>query len=184
MKNREPNIQIKSQALMLFLTLLASLSSTSIYSQWNLKGNQNIYAQLNPFEEYYSLRYENSIISNNQLQLNGYIAISHSVPNFNSLGYKWFGIPIGLNLIKGRKKSHLETGLEYWWTKSYNSSENRNSNTEHLVKVKFGYRFQNLEKNGLIFRIGIAPTFSRQFDIDYWDSDSYLGNYISLGYGF
>ncbi len=134
-----------------------------------------------------SINYERALFyskNNNPVLLS--IGISHTIPNYNSLGYKWFGFPIWMTSIYGKRKSHLETGIGYWWTKSYNQTEQYKDDrrVENTFLAKVGYRYQKQSGNGFNFRIGIESGFYRSWDHDYWDSDFIASLFLSIGYSF
>jgi len=143
---------MNTNCIKLLFFLFPMLIGSSSFSQIDLKASHNGIIQYNPFEEYFSIHYENSVIKTESLILLGHIGFSHSRPNFNSSGFKWLGVPIGLNTVLGKRKNHFEFGIGYWWTNSYKNSELKNLSTENLFKLNLGYRFQNFAKKSIVLR--------------------------------
>lgn len=132
----------------------------------------------------FSFRYEYAVFSKEKISMRPYLGLSHTEPNYNSLGFKWYGIPAGLNLLLGKRKSHFEAGIGYWWLKSYHQNISSATRVENVYQLNLGYRFQDLTKPELIARIGVAPSISSSFDVDYKTTDSYISFYVGIGMGF
>jgi len=132
----------------------------------------------------FSINYERRLLSNEVAVLNVAIGISHSTPNYSSKGLKALGVPVDITSIFGKKKSHFEIGIGYWPARVYNSSSNFDVTKENNYLIRFGYRYQKLNKNGINFRIGIAPTYNTAWDYDYLSTDTYISWYFGAGYSF
>jgi hypothetical protein len=146
-----------------------------------------LYSQYDLAFETLSINYERSLfLIKENIPFLLSIGFSHTTPDFNGHGFNWYGIPVWISTYFGQSKSHFETGIGYWWTKSYNKSElyKNNSRTENTFLLKAGYRFQKLKGSGLNLRIGAEFGFYRTYDTDYWDSDFIGSLFLSLGYSF
>jgi hypothetical protein len=172
---------MKSRLILLIVIILVVPIICEAQQEKNTK--TGVLLQYNVYESF-SIRLEESIISKEKLGLRPYIGFSHTEPKYNSLRFNWYGFPLGINVILGKRKSHFETGIGYWWLKSYHSDPNYVSRIENVYQLKLGYRYQNLKKPGLILRIGMTPGFSSSFDIDYRTTDTYNSFYLSIGFGF
>ena len=124
-----------------------------------------------------TIKYERSILQTEKLRVNANIGFSHQ----QSSSFKRFGIPGGINLLTGKKKSHFEFGLNLWMIRRYKP---KLPYSENLGQLMIGYRFQNFEKDGLIFRIGIAPSYVDTLDDDTVFSRVEYSSYASFGFTF
>ncbi|MBK8680280.1 MAG: hypothetical protein IPN25_17040, partial [Sphingobacteriales bacterium] len=127
---------------------------------------------------------ERRVLNTEIVMLHFNVGFSHTQANYNSLGYRGFGFPVGLTSVFGKKTSHFETGIGFWGQKSYNHKQKSSNNSEYRLQFKIGYRFQKLHRNRINFRIGYAPAYMFEWDDDYLSTDTGGTLYINLGYSF
>ena len=129
----------------------------------------------------YTLKYERSILQTEKTRVNASFGFSHSGPRANSHQAYWIGIPGGINVLFGKKNSHLELGLNLWMTRAIGVPF---ISYENIGQLMLGYRYQNYKKIAPILRLGIAPGYSKGFDYDINISQLRIGSYLSLGFAF
>ena len=136
-----------------------------------------IYLECQPRYLPFTIKYERSILQTEKLRVNAQVGYSHQLLGSS----KEFGISGGINLLTGIEKSHFEFGFNVWMIRAYNLTS---PYFEDVGQLMLGYRYQDFEKNGLIFRIGFAPSYIDNFELDLGDSRIEMSPYIGFGFNF
>ncbi len=173
-------------SLRYFLIIGLSFLSLSGNSQIDLSARHNL-----SFEIYndFSLNYENSILVREKFSVLGYVGVASSLFMFNKYDYKTFGIPVGINMVFGKSKNHLESSLGFFWNKTLQQGRDRPLQ-KNYYQLKLGYRYQKLKDHNFIFKAGLTLSMEGKNevprDIIYSGilEKLFLGPYIGFGYGF
>lgn len=103
------------------------------------------------------------------------IGFRAGVGAFSVDGVKAITVPLGLNYLMGKNKSHLELGAGYTILNVNSSSESTSNNfNESFFNLTIGYRYAPLGK-GFLFKAELTPVFSKNFSIPY---------FAGLGFGY
>ena len=185
MKTRKVHLVLRC-----FLIIGLFFLSLPIKAQIDFSGNHNLLVEYEVFHNF-SLRYENSILVKDHFLVLGYVGVSSNLFLFSKNNYKSFGIPIGLNMIFGKSKHHVESSLGYLWENHARQLDfSSRSYQANYYQLKLGYRYQKIKDSGLILKIGFAASLEGKSneprDVVYSRiiDKLLLGPYIGFGYGF
>lgn len=148
------NLKFKLMKYLLGLFFLLLITSSECFSQEQAKSRKNIvYAELGgAMVAGYGLGYERYLFPKASIKftLRGSFGV---IDHFSKITYS-----LGSSFLKGRKKGHLEVGLNYLfnydaYTFWYDEEDKQFRNG---IQGLIGYRYQNWE-SGITFRIFYVP---------------------------
>ena len=165
------------------ITAIILLSFSNAFSQSNQKSfaRNTFYVEAASKAADYSINYDHIFHSGDKFSW------SYRVGFF--IGNESIALPIGINLITGKKSHHAEFGvtLEPFvdHDKTFLSGSSANESDKYLYVIPAaGYRYQP-EKGGFFFKVTASPTiFLDPASDHFWRMDPKLIFYASAGAGF
>ena len=123
-----------------------------VHAQEKVSMTRNVlYAELTQGKPFYSLNFDRVLLIGEKVMYSCRFGLAITRDDLY--------LPVGLNLLVGKRASHLEVSFVCApYIKNYNTSDRSNENVDMYLNIipGIGYRYQ-CKKNHLFFKLGIAP---------------------------